>query len=232
MLASIIRYSIACCTIITIITGCATKVSITQKRIKQNYRFQESIVIEKITVSVYDSMGFPLKYDFVERYLANDLWALDDKESAEILKGETKEKFLSLKNKKDSFDFANVLEDRPGDTIKMNSGTIVYTFPGLKRPVEYYRIQNEMQSLTYTINRKTRKKILFSKPNKWYRWYLPEKGGNKNNTVEFKTGEWYKTSMYCEYGILSDGICTFYFSFDSNGKIRLQRKDRINDGPF
>jgi hypothetical protein len=230
--ASIIKYIIACCISITFITGCATKVSITQKRIKQNYRFYESFVIEKIAVTRYDSTGFPLNYDFIERYIANDFWALADKETAEILTGEVKEKFLSLKNRKDSFDHANVLEDRPGDTIKMKSGTIVYTFPGLKRPIEYFRIQNEMESLKYSIPRKTRKKIRFSKPNKWYRWYLPGKGGSKKNTVEFKTGEWYKTTIHCVYGLLTDGRCTFYFSFDTNGKIRLIRKDRLNDGPF
>lgn len=227
-----IKHIIAGYLAIIFFAGCATKVSITQKRIKQNYRFHESFVIEKIAVTQYDSTGFPLKYDFIERYIANDFWGLADKESAQKLKGEVKEKFLSLKNKKDSFDIANVLEDRPGDTIKMKSGTIVYTFPGLKRPVEYFRIENEMKSLTFTIIRKTRKKILFSKPNKWYRWYLPGKDGSKNNTVKFKTGEWYKTSIHCSYGLLTDSRCTFYFSFDTNGKIRLKRKDRINDGPF
>lgn len=213
-------------------TGCTTKFFITKKRITQNYRFYESLAIEKLSVKRSDSTGFPVEYIIAERYVANDLWALTNEETAKLLTGDTQKKFIDLKKQIDSFDRLNVLEERPQDTIRMESGVVIYTSAGPKRPVEYFRMQHRMEQLRYGIKRKTKKTILFSKPNKWYRWYLPGKGDARSNVVNFEPGQWYKTSFHCQYGLLTDGRCTLYFSFDLKGKISLKRVDHQNDGPF
>ncbi|NOT49808.1 MAG: hypothetical protein HOP10_00850 [Chitinophagaceae bacterium] len=215
-----------------LLAGCTTKFSITKKKITQNYRFYESLAVEKLSVKKPDSAGFPSEYNVVERYVANDLWALTNKETAELLTGESKERFNNFQERIDSFDRLNILEERPADTIRMESGVVIYTPAGLKRPVEYYRIQHRMYHMRYEIKRKTRKTIWFSKSNKWYRWYLPGKGDVKSNIVSFEPGQWYKTSFHCQYGFLTDGHCTLYFSFDSKGKISLKREDHKNEGPF
>ena len=216
----------------SILSGCATKFSINQKKITQNYKFYESLAIEKLFVKKRDSAGFPSEYRIIESYVANDLWTLTNKETAGLLTGEAKEKFIGFQNRLDSFDKLDALEDRPADTIRMESGVVIYTFAGLKRPVEYYRIQNQMESLKYAIKRKTKKTIRFSKPNKWYRWNLPGKADVKSNIVSFEPGQWYRTSFHCQYGFLTDGRCTIYFSFDVKGKISLKKEDHKNEGPF
>lgn len=215
-----------------LLPGCVTKFSITKKKITQNYRFYESLAVEKLTVKKSDSAGFPSEYRVAETYVANDLWGLTNKGTVELLTGEAKERFNNFQERIDSFDRLNILEERLADTIRMESGVVIYTPAGLKRPVEYYRIQHRMDHMRYAIKRKTRKTIWFSKPNKWYRWHLPGKGDKKSNIISFETGHWYKTAFHCEYGLLTDGRCIIYFSFDSKGKISLKREDHKNDGPF
>ncbi len=213
-------------------TGCATKFTLTKKRITQNHKFYESLSIQKLIVTKTDEAGFPAGYTVTEKYIAYNLWEIDVKDIAALLPEQARQQFIPIQQRIDSFDRLNVLEDRPADTIRMPSGVVIYTMPGQKRPVEYYRLQNEKENLKYSIKRKLRKTIRFSKPNKWYRWYIPGKGIDKSNIVKFEPGQWYKTSFHCVYGLLADGYCTVYFSFNERGKLKMKRKDYVKDGPF
>jgi hypothetical protein len=213
-------------------SSCSTRISVNTKRVKYNNRFQYGLTIQQITVSRFDKDGVPLDYQSAAAFRATNLQLLDDGEIAAFLKAGYRTKFLALKARKDSFDKANVLEYRPADTLVLQSGTRSYLPAGLKRPVIYTLMEIEMEELAGTIPVKAKRKIRFSRPNKFYRWYLPGKNQSQTTLPPFETGQWYCFTVDCNFGLLASGWCTVFFMAGKNGKLTVRRRDKMNEGPF
>jgi hypothetical protein len=215
-----------------------TQFQLTGKKIHANKPFNSGLTIRLLQVDSFNSEGMPVKFDIEKSYYACTLKMLDADEVAALLPPKAGKEYLRYQLVRDSIVEHNIKDTLIAtDTTNWENGSKMYGFPGVHWPVVWTRAVNKMDSNKFHhIKEKRLRTIYFNKNTRKYRWktadgdaYYPR---TNINGFQLIPGRWYTTSFYCSYGLLTDGICTLFFSVDKKGTVTCKQTDKKNEGPF